>query len=63
MAVYSTSRLAANAPYSATHITADVYQNKGGAGLGNVENKMLPSTDGRDLFKHSKYPRTASIIG
>ena len=35
-----------------------------GAGLGNVENKILPSTFAENkLFKHCKYPRTASIIG
>ena len=63
MAVHSTSRLAAYAPYSTTPINADVHQHLGGAGLGNVENKMLPTSDDRVLFKHSKYPRTASIIG
>jgi hypothetical protein len=36
----------------------------GGAGMGNVENKILPSTFAENkLFKHCKYPRTASIIG
>jgi hypothetical protein len=36
---------------------------KGGAGLGNVENKMLPSADDSKIFKHCKYPRTTTIIG
>ena len=35
---------------------------KGGSGIGNVDNKMLASTD-EGLFKHCQYPRTASIIG
>jgi hypothetical protein len=35
-----------------------------GAGMGNVENKILPSTFAEHrLFKHCKHPRTASIIG
>jgi hypothetical protein len=35
-----------------------------GAGIGNVENKILPSTFAENkLFKHCKHPRTASIIG
>jgi hypothetical protein len=36
---------------------------KGGAGLGNVENRMLPSADDSKIFKHCKYPRTTTIIG
>ena len=39
-------------------------QKSGGAGIGNVEDKMLPSTfDDKQLFKYCKHPRTASIIG
>lgn len=35
-----------------------------GAGIGNVEDKILPSTYAeKNLFKYCKYPRTASIIG
>jgi hypothetical protein len=36
---------------------------KGRAGLGNLENKMLPKTGKSGLFKHCQYPRTTSIIG
>ena len=37
---------------------------RGGSGLGNVENKMLPSSDHtKSLFPHCKYPRTTSVIG
>lgn len=35
----------------------------GGAGIGNVENKILPSTNNSMLYKHCKYPRTATLIG
>ncbi|KAL3943019.1 MAG: hypothetical protein SGBAC_002878 [Bacillariaceae sp.] len=34
-----------------------------GAGIGNVENQLLPSMNDAELFKHCKYPRTTSIIG
>eukprot|EP00980_Cylindrotheca_fusiformis_P004061 scaffold880_cov132-Cylindrotheca_fusiformis.AAC.57 len=36
---------------------------KSGAGIGNVESQLLPATNTAELFKHCKYPRTASIIG
>mmetsp|Transcript_38629 Transcript_38629/g.93377 ORF Transcript_38629/g.93377 Transcript_38629/m.93377 type:complete len:375 (+) Transcript_38629:60-1184(+) len=35
----------------------------GGAGIGNVESRLLPSMNDAELFKHCKYPRTTSIIG
>ncbi len=36
----------------------------GGAGAGNVEDKILPSAlNGNELFRYCKSPRTASIIG
>ena len=35
----------------------------GGAGIGNVESQLLPSIRQNELFKHTKYPRTASIVG
>lgn len=34
-----------------------------GAGIGNVESQLLPGTNNAELFKHCKYPRTASLIG
>jgi hypothetical protein len=34
-----------------------------GAGTGNVHDQMLPAVDGNELFRHTKYPRTVSIIG
>jgi hypothetical protein len=58
-----------NFPYSlnAINISNVVVSRRslsGGAGMGNVENKILPSTFAENkLFKHCKYPRTASIIG
>ena len=49
---------------SNTPVLGTTSQGKGGAGLGNVESKMLPSTlSGPSLFRHSKHPHTASIIG
>lgn len=50
----------AQADFSA-FVPAD--SSKGGSGCGNVESKMLPSTDAADLFKHCKYPRTTAVIG
>ena len=36
----------------------------GGAGVGNVEDKMLPSTFNENkLFRYCQSPRTTSIIG
>ena len=34
-----------------------------GAGIGNVKDKMLPSSNANEMFRHTKYPRTASLIG
>ena len=36
---------------------------KTGAGIGNVENKMLPTADETKTFRHCQYPRTTSLIG
>lgn len=37
----------------------------GGAGFGNVHDQVLPTVDdrGKELFQHTKYPRTVSVIG
>jgi hypothetical protein len=36
----------------------------GGAGTGNVQDQMLPSSvHNKNLFRYTKYPRTVSIIG
>lgn len=35
----------------------------GGAGLGNVQDRMMPSLQGGDLFQHALVPKTVSVIG
>lgn len=37
-------------------------QSCGGAGMGNVKDQMIATT-GENLFKHTKRPKTVSVIG
>jgi hypothetical protein len=53
-----------SAMYSSDAYRCPPERNSGGAGVGDVKDKMLPSAfDDNKLFKYCKHPRTASIIG
>jgi len=53
-----------SAMYSSDAYRCSPERNSGGAGAGDVKDKMLPSAfDDNKLFKYCKHPRTASIIG
>jgi hypothetical protein len=60
----TTARCRLSAMYSSDAYRCSPERNSGGAGVGDVEDKMLPSAfDDNKLFKYCKHPRTASIIG
>lgn len=55
---------ALRATYSSNVSLCLPQKNSAGAGIGNVQDKMLPSTlCDKQLFKYCKHPRTTSIIG
>ena len=58
------ARCSLSSTYSSDAYGCSPKRNSGGAGVGDVEDKMLPSAfDDNTLFKYCTHPRTASIIG